>query len=143
MCQACVDLWWPLNKLQPDLLSPCCPLLPSVFKRVSAPIPSVPPTASPSHLSSSPHSFKTPDPRPRTRGCTGRSGLWTLFCCYVLLWCNLSHSSWSSPWEVGFPLGRHQGRPMLKALCWKGGCLQSNEDHKLIKYPLPLNRHPS
>lgn len=102
---------------------------PKDLQKVSAPIPSVPPPASPSHLSSNPHSFKTPDPRPKTRGCTCLSGLWTLFHCLG----NLSHSSWPSPWEVGFPLGRHHGRPMMKALCWKGGCLQSKEDYKHIK----------
>lgn len=33
LCQACVDLWWPLNKLQPDLVFPPCTLLPGVFKK--------------------------------------------------------------------------------------------------------------
>ncbi|XP_036164817.1 TSC22 domain family protein 4 isoform X2 [Myotis myotis] len=60
---------------------------------------SVPPPASSSRLSSSPHSFKTPDPRPKTRGCTCLSGLWTPFHCHVApeAWLALTTRS-NKPW---------------------------------------------
>lgn len=46
LSQAWVDLWWPLSKLQPDLLSPPCPPLPGIFK-APAPLPQDPTSSLP------------------------------------------------------------------------------------------------